>query len=210
LVVAGYLGTLGVIERDRGFLLLLPSAVRNHRGGEHPAHPQRRTAEPRLRLSDAPNPHESRAVVSCQSLCGLRVFHRLRAKRRHLRSSPRICVGPVFSGIGRVRCAVGHCACGQLCVRSAGQWWAERCRLTTRSTRTPTGGAPRLGGRRLPWFVRRCCIPDVSTSMKEVTMLGTVAIVANAHHGRTTCGNRYRSRFCSRFPFLRCPSRHYP
>ena len=27
--------------------------------------------------------------------------------------------------------------------------------LTTRSTRTPTGGAARLGGRRLPWFVRR-------------------------------------------------------
>jgi len=27
-------------------------------------------------------------------------------------------------------------------------------RLTTRSTRTPTGGATRLGGRRLPWFVR--------------------------------------------------------
>ena len=27
-------------------------------------------------------------------------------------------------------------------------------RLTTRSTRTPTGGASRLGGRRLPWFVR--------------------------------------------------------
>ena len=26
--------------------------------------------------------------------------------------------------------------------------------LTTRSTRTPTGGAARLGGRRLPWFVR--------------------------------------------------------
>ena len=28
------------------------------------------------------------------------------------------------------------------------------CALTTRSTRTPTGGASRLGGRRLPWFVR--------------------------------------------------------
>jgi 2-iminobutanoate/2-iminopropanoate deaminase len=27
--------------------------------------------------------------------------------------------------------------------------------LTTRSTRTPTGGASRFGGRRLPWFVRR-------------------------------------------------------
>ena len=27
-------------------------------------------------------------------------------------------------------------------------------RLTTRSTRTPTGGAARLGGRRLPWYVR--------------------------------------------------------
>ena len=29
------------------------------------------------------------------------------------------------------------------------------CNLTTRSTRTPTGGAARLGGRRLPWFVSR-------------------------------------------------------
>ena len=31
----------------------------------------------------------------------------------------------------------------------------KTCALTTRSTRTPTGGASRLGGRRLPWYVRR-------------------------------------------------------
>ena len=41
----------------------------------------------------------------------------------------------------------------------AAQSWSCSCeavmRLTTRSTRTPTGGASRLGGRRLPWFVRR-------------------------------------------------------
>jgi hypothetical protein len=125
LVVAGYLGSLGVIERDRGFRLLLPSAVRNHRRGKHSSHPQCGAAEPGLRLSDASNPHESRAVVSCQSLCGVRVFHRLRPKRRHIRSSPRICVGPVFFGVSRVRCAVDHCTCGQLCVRSAGQWWGR-------------------------------------------------------------------------------------
>jgi hypothetical protein len=125
LVVAGYLGTLGVIERDRGFRLLLPSAVRNCRRGEHPSDHECRATEPRLRLSDASNPLESRAVVSCQSLCGVAVFHRLRGKRRRLRNSPRICVGPVLCGVGRVRCAVGHCACGQLFVRSADQWRAE-------------------------------------------------------------------------------------
>ena len=37
---------------------------------------------------------------------------------------------------------------------SASSQDGHRCALTTRSTRTPTGGASRLGGRRLPWFVR--------------------------------------------------------
>jgi len=128
--------------------------VRNHRRGKHPAHPQCRTAKPDLRLSDASNPLESPPLVSCQSLCWVRVSHRLRLKRRHLRNTPRVCVGSIFCGVGRVRCAVGHCAGGQLCLRSAGKWSAERCRLTTRSARTPTGGAARLGGRRLPLFVR--------------------------------------------------------
>ena len=36
--------------------------------------------------------------------------------------------------------------------RKSSEW--KQCALTTRSTRTPTGGASRLGGRRLPWFVR--------------------------------------------------------
>ncbi len=45
---------------------------------------------------------------------------------------------------------VAPCSCASRHLQSE----ASR-RLTTRSTRTPTGGAARLGGRRLPWFVRR-------------------------------------------------------
>jgi hypothetical protein len=43
--------------------------------------------------------------------------------------------------------------------------------LTTRSTRTPTGGAARLGGRRLPWFVRH-------PNSMSYTLIATIVIVA--------------------------------
>ena len=39
--------------------------------------------------------------------------------------------------------------------------------LTTRSTRTPTGGAARLGGRRLPWYVRRHPIMHMPVSVRR-------------------------------------------
>ena len=108
---------------DREFRLLLLSAVRNHRGGESSPHVQSRATEWHLRLSDAPNPHQSRAVVSCQSRCGVRFFHRGRGKRSRLRSSSRVLIGALLHRVARFRCAVGHGAGCQPGVCSAG-WWA--------------------------------------------------------------------------------------
>src|SRR6185312_5444152 len=57
-----------------------------------------------------------------------------------------------------VRLLHGCCYC------FLGHYTSEAACLTTRSTRTPTGGASRLGGRRLPWFVRRHgCLPNESS-----------------------------------------------
>src|SRR5690349_96763 len=51
------------------------------------------------------------------------------------------------------------------------------CALTTRSTRTPTGGAARLGGRRLPWYVR----PHECDRAGVVRHRGTLAVVVGAY-----------------------------
>jgi len=53
-------------------------------------------------------------------------------------------------------------------------------RLTTRSTRTPTGGATRLGGRRLPWFVRAHGEYTPRSAFSSASSGGAFQVVARA------------------------------
>jgi len=75
---------------------------------------------------------------------------------------------------------------------------AHQCGLTTRSTRTPTGGAARLGGRRLPWFVR----PHGTCSLVgRESVLGQVPLRAGANlRARRASAHRH-------LPLHRLPTR---
>src|SRR6185437_486947 len=65
------------------------------------------------------------------------------------------------------------------------------CGLTTRSTRTPTGGASRLGGRRLPWYVRPRMGIDViydnldSTGEAPIVIEATVTLLPQYKGGKS-------------------------
>ena len=65
-------------------------------------------------------------------------------------------------------------------------------RLTTRSTRTPTGGASRLGGRRLPWFVRAHVefAPRFAFSSAPASRISTGAFSRQASLAATTTTSR--------------------
>src|SRR4029079_18053225 len=147
LVVAGYLGSLGLTsDRHRGWRSVLRPASRIAAGAFSRG------------ASFAPMATSSRGASAARR----RVFHPswltvtfgLSSRHRNLRrSASRVGARPWLTATELAQCA----RCPH---RSTSAWFAcppftivvAPRALTTRSTRTPTGGASRLGGRRLPWL----------------------------------------------------------
>jgi hypothetical protein len=101
--------------------------------------------------------------------------------RKLRRSAPRVSSRSWLTVAKLARCTRRpHRSASALFLRPPFAIIVAPCALTTRSTRTPTGGASRLGGRRLPWFVRAHGEYTPRSTFSSASSGGTSQVVARA------------------------------